>query len=38
MTVVDVHTHAYTKEWFDEQYQKQIDYVNENWHKQFPNA
>jgi hypothetical protein len=28
---------GYTKEWFNEQYDKQIAYVKENWHKQFPN-
>jgi len=28
---------GYTKEWFNKQYDKQIAYVKENWHKQFPN-
>jgi len=29
---------GYTKEWFDAQYKKNMDYVNRNWHKQFPSA
>ena len=28
---------GYTKEWFYEQYEKNIAYVKKNWHKHFPN-
>jgi len=29
------HCNGWTKEWFDEQYNKQVAYVKENWHKHF---